>query len=117
MTFLEASKIAMVSASEALIGLSMNIRLPALKTVRACSRCRRPSFVSSKTTSTFVSRSWNRAHDLDTELLDVPRVAGNPVHTRLEVETALRVGGHHPVAQKLGRGLSVVERLCERDGV
>src|SRR5947207_2919150 len=50
--FLAASKMAMASASEAAIGLSMYVGLPALKHGIACSRCGRPSLVSSSTQST-----------------------------------------------------------------
>ena len=45
------------SASEPAIGLSMNSGLPAAITGRACSRCGRPSTLSSSTTSTFLSSS------------------------------------------------------------
>ena len=47
-----ASKMAMPSASEAAMGLSINVGFPALKHCSACSRCGRPSFVSSSTKST-----------------------------------------------------------------
>src|SRR5690606_41431722 len=50
--FLEASKMATASSSEAAIGLSMNMRLPAANTSNACSRWSRPSLVSKSTTST-----------------------------------------------------------------
>ena len=54
---LARSKMAMASASEPATGLSMNTGLCARKTGRACSRCGRPSTLSSRTTSTFASSS------------------------------------------------------------
>ena len=47
-----SSKMAIASASEPATGLSMNTGLCAWKTGRACSRCGRPSTLSSSTTST-----------------------------------------------------------------
>ena len=52
---LASSKIAIASASEPATGLSMKTGLPALSTGRTCSRCGRPSTLSSSTTSTFSS--------------------------------------------------------------
>ncbi|MNY65510.1 hypothetical protein D3C86_2027860 [compost metagenome] len=57
MYFFAAANIAAASANEAAIGLSINIGLRAFNTGKACSRCKRPSFVSRKTTSTFFKRS------------------------------------------------------------
>ena len=48
---------AIASASEPATGLSMNTGLRALNTGLACSRCGRPSTLSSSTTSTFFSSS------------------------------------------------------------
>ncbi len=51
------SKMAIASASEPATGLSMKTGFFALRTGRACSRCGRPSTLSSRTTSTLASSS------------------------------------------------------------
>ena len=57
LVLLASSKMAIASASEPATGLSMKTGLCAWRTGRACSRCGRPSTLSSSTTSTCDSSS------------------------------------------------------------
>ena len=54
---LASRKISITSGSEAAIGLSMNTGLRACNTGFTCSRCGRPSTLSSSTASTFLHNS------------------------------------------------------------
>ena len=112
------SKMAMASASEPATGLSMNTGLRARKTGRACSRCGRPSTLSSRTTSTFDSSSSIESDDRDAVLLLSSRV--KPA-TRSRLEGMIRapagIGRDDADAGQLGLGGGRVQELGERDHV
>ena len=111
---LASSKIAIASASVPATGLSMKTGLLAWKTGRACSRWGRPSTLSSRTTSTFLSRSSIES-TISTPNLSRSSlgVAGDAVAAGGDVGAPAGVGRHDPDAGQLARRLGVVEHLRE----
>ena len=108
--------ISRASSSVAASGLSMNSGLCAAITGRACSRCTRPSTLSSSTPSTFVEQRGDVGHDLHAplrvqllgELVHAPRCSPGYPAAALE-------GRHHARAGDVVRlRRVVVEHFGER---
>ncbi len=117
LAFWAASKIAFVSASEAAIGLSINTRFPALNTFSACSRCKRPSLVSSNTTSTFRSSSSMEPTISTPSFFTSSRIPRHPADTRFDVIAALRISRHDAVAIQFRTGGRTVQFFGESGAV
>ena len=117
-TFFSAArrKISIASARLPATGLSMNSGLPAAITGRACSKCLRPSRLSSNTASTRSSRAGIESTISTPPLRSLLGVLRHATDAVGNVLAAAGKRGHHPHAGKLGAGVGIVDSALVKAG-